>query len=157
MYICLKYFNPLLPEFFFFFFCFSGHSLGSFHLPTHSRDAHTKFLWWSLLKLKSKFWRNVPNMARYVIKGLMWWLYRKFFIYTSKHSEQITKKWYFITKLPYVLIELTPIHGQGYTVLWEIYIYSWTKNSFKLCQIVYLMWSCISFSSLKMKGKVSHD
>ena len=39
----------------FFFHSFSGRKpkIGSFRLPTHSRDAHRKFFWWSLLKLKS--------------------------------------------------------------------------------------------------------
>ena len=43
-----------------FFFCiFQNMSkIGSFRLQTHSRDAHIKYFWGSLLKFKSKFLLN---------------------------------------------------------------------------------------------------
>ena len=36
-------FNPLPPEFFFLLFFGTYPKIGSFRLPTHSRDAHRKF------------------------------------------------------------------------------------------------------------------
>ena len=56
--------NPLPPEFFFSSFFGTSRKIGSFRLPTHSRDAHRKFVWWSLLKLKSKVLLNVTIWAR---------------------------------------------------------------------------------------------
>ena len=63
-------FNPLLPEYILFLVVFRHIvKIGSFRLPTHSRDTHRKFFWWSLLILKSKFWQYVTNSShRY--KGL---------------------------------------------------------------------------------------
>ena len=68
-YSCVPY-GTLLKKCLFHFFltlyCTNSslRKIGSFRLPTHSRDAHRKFFWWSRLKLKSKFWLNVLYMAR---------------------------------------------------------------------------------------------
>ena len=59
------FFTPFLPEL--FFHRFSGCS--SFRLPIHSRDAHRKSFWWSLLKLKSIFARRC-HMGTIGGKGL---------------------------------------------------------------------------------------
>ena len=39
-------------------------------LPTHSRGAHRKFFRGSLLKLKLKFWLNIPYLARWAVLWL---------------------------------------------------------------------------------------
>ena len=59
------YFKTLLPELFFSSFFGIYPKIGSFRLPTHSRDAHRKFFWWSLLKLKSKVLLNDAMWARW--------------------------------------------------------------------------------------------
>ena len=47
---------------------FSGHNHNL--RPTHRRDAHRKFFWWSLLKLKSKFFALRRIFAALGSKGL---------------------------------------------------------------------------------------
>ena len=60
----LVHINPLVPEFFFSSFFGTLPKIGSFPLPTHSRDAHRIFFFlWSLLILESKFWQFVPFCA----------------------------------------------------------------------------------------------
>ena len=50
-----------------FFVVFRGiaYKIGPFRLPTHSRDAHRKFVWWSLPKIKIKI------LAKLVIYGTL--------------------------------------------------------------------------------------
>ena len=63
--------NPLWTKF--FFSTFFGHNLIGFSLlPTHRRDAHRKFIWWSLLKIELKFrWKGRPVSSCMGVKGLI--------------------------------------------------------------------------------------
>ena len=44
--------------------------MGSFRQPTHRRDAHRKFFWWSLLKIELKFWWKGRPVSSWALKGL---------------------------------------------------------------------------------------
>ena len=61
--------NPLWTEFFFSSFFGTWPKIGSFRLPTHWRDAHRKFFWWSLLKIELKFWWKGPPVSSWALKG----------------------------------------------------------------------------------------
>ena len=56
--------NSFFSRFFFFIF-------GSCRLPSHSpdADAHRNFFQASFFKLKSKFWLNMPYLARWAVQG----------------------------------------------------------------------------------------
>ena len=61
--------NTLWTELFFSSFFGTYPKIGSFHLPTHRRDAHRKFFWWSLLKIELKFWWKGPPVSSWALKG----------------------------------------------------------------------------------------
>ena len=59
--------NP--PKLFFFVVFWDIAKDRLFCLPIHRRDAHRKFFWWSLLKLKLKFlWKGTP-VSSWALKG----------------------------------------------------------------------------------------
>ena len=60
--------NPLWIKFFSSFFE-TYPNIGSFRLPTHRRDAHRKFFWWSLLKIEFKFWSNFLYLGLWATEG----------------------------------------------------------------------------------------
>ena len=62
-------FNPLWTKFFLSSFFGTWFKIGSFRLPTHRRDAHRNFFWWSLLKIEMKFrWKGTP-VSSWALKG----------------------------------------------------------------------------------------
>ena len=63
--------NPLFHEFYFTSVFKIELKIGSFRLPTHSRDAHRNFFWWSLLISKLKFRSNILLLMTLLSKGLM--------------------------------------------------------------------------------------
>ena len=74
LYYCLMRFqyialNPLWTKFFFSSFFGTWPKTGSFHLPTHRREAHRKFFWWSLLKIELKFWWKGTPVSSWALKG----------------------------------------------------------------------------------------
>ena len=60
--------NPFHPELFFRRFFGTEPKIGSFRLPTHSRDSHRKFFWWSLLLVKVKIFAKRYHMG--TLEGL---------------------------------------------------------------------------------------